>query len=309
MRNLPLNALRAFACVLETGGVRSAARELRITHSAVSRHLRELEAWLDVPIVEAAAAAAGHSPLPRKDLELARHASAALRDLERAARAVRERHHSSSVTVATTPSFAALGPPPRLAAFGEDHARIELSLVVDQRVADPASQGADIAIRMGRGPWREVEAEPLMGDALVPVMSPGLWERSGRPSSPEALVRLRLLHDRDPHAHWELWRSEHGPPELDTRAGPRFVSSDLVLRAAEEGLGVALAGSGWRKPIFDPAGWFAPSETPWSTCPTHTGSRDRQAHRLEGQWRRSSNGSGPKREHSPARSGNRRSIW
>jgi LysR family transcriptional regulator, glycine cleavage system transcriptional activator len=240
MRDLPLNALRAFACVLETGGVRSAARELRITHSAVSRHLRELEAWLDVPIIEAGG---GRRPLALtpQGLELARHASTALRGLERAARAVRERHHSASVTVATAPSFAARWLLPRLAALGEDHARIELSLVVEQRVADPSSQGADFAIRMGRGPWPEAQAEPLMGDALVPVMSPSLWERSGRPSSPESLLRLRLLHDRDPHAHWELWRSQHGPPELDTRTGPRLVSSDLVLRAAEEGLGVALA--------------------------------------------------------------------
>jgi LysR family glycine cleavage system transcriptional activator len=32
-----------------------------------------------------------------------------------------------------------------------------------------------------------------------------------------------------------------GPPGLDVRRGPRFTSSDLVLRAAAEGRGVALA--------------------------------------------------------------------
>ena len=44
MRRLPLSALRAFAAVFETGGVRPAARALQVTHSAVSRHVRELEA-------------------------------------------------------------------------------------------------------------------------------------------------------------------------------------------------------------------------------------------------------------------------
>jgi LysR family glycine cleavage system transcriptional activator len=38
---LPLNALRAFATVYAQGGVRSAARELGIAHSSVSRHLAE----------------------------------------------------------------------------------------------------------------------------------------------------------------------------------------------------------------------------------------------------------------------------
>src|SRR5258708_37326435 len=52
---------------------------------------------------------------------------------------------------------------------------------------------------------------------------------------------LRLLHDRDPHASWEAWRRAYGPPALDVRRGPRFTSSDLVLRAAAQGQGVALA--------------------------------------------------------------------
>jgi LysR family glycine cleavage system transcriptional activator len=50
-----------------------------------------------------------------------------------------------------------------------------------------------------------------------------------------------LLHDRDPQASWERWRGEHGPKALDVRSGPRFASSDLVLRAAIQGQGVALA--------------------------------------------------------------------
>jgi LysR family glycine cleavage system transcriptional activator len=50
-----------------------------------------------------------------------------------------------------------------------------------------------------------------------------------------------LLHDRDPNASWAAWRARFGPPDLDVRRGPRFDSSDLVLRAAAQGLGVALA--------------------------------------------------------------------
>ncbi len=53
MRELPLNALRAFAAIHATGGVRAAARELRIAHSSVSRHLAELEACAPRPWVRA----------------------------------------------------------------------------------------------------------------------------------------------------------------------------------------------------------------------------------------------------------------
>ena len=48
MSDLPLNALRTFAAVYETGGVRPASRALNVAHSSVSRHLRELEKALDI---------------------------------------------------------------------------------------------------------------------------------------------------------------------------------------------------------------------------------------------------------------------
>ena len=55
MKDLPLNALRAFALVYAHGGVRAAARELGIAHSSVSRHLGELDRWLGVPLLRAEA--------------------------------------------------------------------------------------------------------------------------------------------------------------------------------------------------------------------------------------------------------------
>jgi LysR family glycine cleavage system transcriptional activator len=80
-----------------------------------------------------------------------------------------------------------------------------------------------------------------MDDLLYPVMSPEAWKKAGRPCELADLCHLRLLHDRDPDASWPLWREQHGPAHLDVRKGARFSSSDLVLRAAAQGLGVALA--------------------------------------------------------------------
>jgi LysR family glycine cleavage system transcriptional activator len=145
------------------------------------------------------------------------------------------------VTVSATPSFAARWLLPRLPLLEGAHPGIEVSVGVDQRLTDLEAGGIDLAIRMGWGNWTDVRREPLMDDALYPVMSPSLWEDSGRPGEPADLARLRLLHDRDPQTSWEAWRREHGPRSLDVRSGPRFASSDLVLRAAAQGQGVALA--------------------------------------------------------------------
>ena len=240
MEPLPLNALRAFALAVQHGGVRAAARELGLSHSAVSRHLAELERWLGVALLER-----GHGTrglvVTAQGRQLAAVASQALADLARANSAVREQRSAHAVTISTTPSFAARWLLPRLPALERAHPRLEVSVVVDQRLDDPHASTSDFAIRTGQGPWPDVHAEPLMDDALYPVMGAAAWEASGRPSRPEALRDLRLLHDRDASASWQRWRQQFGPPDLDVRAGPRFASSDLVLRAAASGLGVALA--------------------------------------------------------------------
>lgn len=240
MRDLPLNALRAFAAVYETGGVRPAARSLQVAHSSVSRHVRELEAWIGVPLIQDRVGARSLAFTPQGEA-LGRAGLASLRALEGAVAALRESRRGNAVTVSTTPSFAARWLLPRLPALEETHPWIELSVIVDQRLADPTEEGADIGVRMGRGPWRALTCEPFMDDALYPVMSPAFWEQAGRPRTLNELAGLRLLHDRDPQASWEAWRSAHKAYVLDVRPGPRFASSDLVLRAASQGLGVALA--------------------------------------------------------------------
>jgi LysR family transcriptional regulator, glycine cleavage system transcriptional activator len=239
MERLPLNALRAFALVLERGGVRAAARELAVSHSAVSRHLRELESWLGVGLFEKRDRG-GLRPTAHGRL-LAEASRSALHAIQQAVDAVREQRSSHSLSVSTTPSFAARWLLPRLPALERAYPRLEISVVVDQRLDEPGSFPCDIAIRTGKGPWPGLLAEVLMKECLYPVMSPALWRQSGRPTDPSQLRGLRLLHDRDPNASWQLWREKYGPATLDVRRGPRFASSDLALRAAAQGLGVALA--------------------------------------------------------------------
>lgn len=240
MEDLPLNALRALAMVMHHGGVRAAARELGVSHSAISRHLAELERWLGVPVMERGAGKRGLSMTSQGE-KLAAAARQAMLDLTQAADAVRELRSPYAVTISTSASFATRWLLPRLPLLERAYPRYEVSVVIDQRLDDPSAMSGDFAIRMGTGPWSGVTAQALMGDELYPVMSPSFWDAAGRPSKPAQLRELRLLHDRDPAAGWPSWRDAFGPRELNVRQGPRFASTDLVLRAAAQSMGVALA--------------------------------------------------------------------
>ena len=239
MWDLRLNALRAFAAVYSCGGVRAAARELGIAHSSVSRHVAELEAWLGVALTRSSGGARGVAFTTQGEA-LGKAALNGFRDMAHVVSSLREARSASSVLIAAPPSFAVRWLLPRLPQFERVHPQTEVSVVV-QRLDDLETAGVDIAIRMGSSPRPGAHCEPLMGDALYPVMSPAFWESAVRPSTPQDLLGLRLLHDRDPDASWDAWRRVHGPDTLDVRKGPRFTSSDLVLRAAIQGQGVALA--------------------------------------------------------------------
>ena len=237
---VPLNMLRALATVYETGGVRSAARRLNITHSAVSRHVKELEAWLGTPLLVRKEGRRTLTFSPEGQA-LGRVALSCLSELESAVASIRETRRRHSVTISTTPSFAVRWLLPRLATLEAKHPGLEVSVIVDQRVHAPADEGADLAVRMGGRPWPGFKCLPLMDDTLYPVVSPAYWAAHGRPGTPRELRRFRLLHDRDPGASWAVWKKHHGPSALDTRIGVRLTSSDLVICGAEHGLGVALA--------------------------------------------------------------------
>lgn len=237
---LKLNALRAFAAVWDCGGLRSAGRALDISHSAVSRHVSELEAWLGVPLLE-------KTELNRRTRftaqgeALGKAALTALEGLAQAVANVRESRRGNSVIVATTGSLASRWLLPRLPDLRRAAPWVEVSVLVQSRIGSLAEQGADLALRMGPGPWPGEISEHLMHDHLCPVMSESAWIKAGRPSRLNALLKLPLIHDRDPNASWSLWRDQVGPPSLDTQKGARFDSTDVVLQAASQGLGVALA--------------------------------------------------------------------
>lgn len=240
VKDLPLNALRAFAVVWSEGGVRSASRALGIAHSSVSRHLAELESWLGVQLIEKAGGSKGIG-FTRAGAALGEATARGLNEIATAVASLRESRSSNSVMLAAAPSFATLWLLPRLPVLEAAHPSIELSMFVDQRTADLDQAGIDLAVRMGKGPWPGVHAEPLMSEQVFPVASPAYWQQIGNPDDVSGLRRARLLHDRDPQTTWESWRQQFGPAELDVRRGPRYASTDLLLRAAAQGQGVALA--------------------------------------------------------------------
>jgi LysR family glycine cleavage system transcriptional activator len=103
----------------------------------------------------------------------------------------------------------------------------------------------DVAIRYGAGRYPGLEIKRLLSETVIPVISPALLAETPL-DTPDDLKRHILLHDGSPDPDdscpdWSMWLAARGLRGVDGMRGPRFNQSSLVIEAAVNGRGVALA--------------------------------------------------------------------
>lgn len=224
-----LNALRAFEAMARTGRVTLAAEELHVTHSAVSRQVKALEAALGVRLFTG----------PKNRLEL----TAAGRELlpalteafDQIAGAVRRvRIGGEDLHIAVNASLSVKWLIPRLAGFQAAHP--EIRLVLSELAAHATShRGAQAVVRIV--PLKRV-SEPnctaFIRNALGVVMSPAAVARWGE----DPLAAPRLAAATHPEA-WPLF-AEHAGIELPPAGERAFPHVHFAMDAALAGLGAAV---------------------------------------------------------------------
>ena len=238
-----LNALRAFEVAARHLSFRVAAEELSVTPAAVSQQVRGLESQLGIALFHRRARAlelteAGRAALP--------HLADGFERLLAGVEAMRLADRLDFLTVSVAPSFGARWLVPRLERLRRAHPEFEVRIDAKDALANFATDGVDVAVRYGRGPYPGVVTECLMGVDAFPVCSPALLE--GRPplACPTDLVGWPLLHSSwagraDAAPGWPMWLRAAGADGVDPRPGPRFGTDSMLVEAALAGQGVALA--------------------------------------------------------------------
>lgn len=232
----PLEGLTAVLASLRTGSFTAAAEELGLTHGAISRRIQAVEHWLGTPLFERHARGVRATPACQR---FAREVEQALATISQSAERWRPRREMETVRIGAVPSFAKLWLIKRLAALQGTPPEVRIELSVEHRLASLERREVDLAIRYGRGKWPGVRAHLLMSETLFPVAAPTLAKRLGSRASPERIAQEPLLHDSDT-AHWRAWLASCGQRYRPRASDRRFEDYDLLIAAAEAGLGLAL---------------------------------------------------------------------
>lgn len=237
-----LPALRAFNSAAQYQSFRAAAEALSVTPTAVSHHIRGLEDQMGVKLFERV----GRDVVLTEDgKRLAEATAQAFGILDDAVRKLR-RSTRKAVRLAAGPIFTARWLMPKISDFWETHPDIELEVVPFYQPGLLDRENVDVVIRWERMAEMPENAVKLIELSPVAIASERFTARYGRVTSPEDLLQVPLLHQRN-HWGWLDWFSAMNVQVAGPLRGPVFEDANALLRGAAEGQGAIV---GWL-PLID----------------------------------------------------------
>jgi DNA-binding transcriptional LysR family regulator len=187
-----LASLRVFASIIEQGGFAAAGRQLHLSRSAVSKHLRELERELGVQLLRRTTRSASPTESGRDYYERCR---AILAELDEADRMVslHQAEPRGLLRVNAPMSFGTLHLGRAIADFMTRYPALKVQLLLSDQLIDPVQEGYDVTLRIAELASSSLIARRIVETKRVICASPAYFERRGRPRHPDELKQHDCL--------------------------------------------------------------------------------------------------------------------
>ena len=235
-----LASLRAFVKVVELGSFSEAGRQLRLSRSAVSKYVADLENELGVQLLNRTTRHAGPTETGQAYFE---RALTILADLEAADQSVAHLQSTPSglLRVNAPMSFGTIKLGPLIADFMALYPELQIQLVLSDEQVDPLQEGLDVTLRIA-----ELESSSLIARKIVPIdrvvcASPDYLVRHGTPVHPNDL-RDHTCLTYGFLATGNQWKLSG--PDGDHWIQPRWKlcanNAEVLRDAAAKGCGIAV---------------------------------------------------------------------
>lgn len=226
--------LQAFECAARHQNFSRAAEELHLTQSAISRQIADLEQQTGLRLFERVRqrvilSEAGERLLPDVKQLLAQAERLMIG-------AVATGQMSTSLRIATLPTFGGKWLVPRLSRFLSRHPNVAISIESRSIQFSFEEENFDLAIHFGQPTWANASSTFLCHETVLPVASPPLSTNIGE----GAFGDIPLLHLTTRPKLWSDWSQRHGISLPQAYQGLRFDQFSMLISAAAAGLGFAL---------------------------------------------------------------------
>ena len=230
--------MRGFEAAARLESFALAAKELHLSHSAVSHQIKLLEGELGQPLFRRVGRAV---VLTDAGDDFARSVRDILRRLGDGVARLAPYRKPGGVVLYTTRAFAAGFVLPRIGRMRAELPDVDLWLDTSERPVDFKHDEIDILVSQAEGIAAHGTMDVhLTADERVPLASPELIERMGGvPAESTAIAGWPLLHDEG-EVTWREWFASAGLTGTDTVRGANFSDHAMMIAAAVRGYGVAL---------------------------------------------------------------------
>jgi DNA-binding transcriptional LysR family regulator len=240
----PFQQLQAFLSVARHKSFSGAARELGVSRSAVSHTVRQLEEQLRVVLL---ARTTRSVSLTDAGTRLVDSAGPSLAQLAAALSEVSAQPGETvgRVRLSVPPMAVPFVIDPVLPTFRARHPRIEVEVVLDNRLVDIVAEGYDAGVRLSEAIQRDMVQVRLTDPfRFVVVGAPAYLARHGTPERPEDLLRHECITFRSQTTGalyaWELERGRRNW-RVPVRGGIVCGDSRLNASLAAQGVGLVYA--------------------------------------------------------------------
>lgn len=186
-QDVTLERMRSFIRVAERGSLSAVARELGLGQSTITRHLRELEEAVGVPLLSRTTR---RVTLTDEGSRYYANCVQILRLVDQAGDEARGTRGAASGTIriSCTAAFGVLQVCRLIFAFQDRYPDIGVDLnLTDERV-DLVREGVDIALRLGPLTESSMKLRPLGQSRRMLVAAPEYLKTHGRPKTPQDLA-------------------------------------------------------------------------------------------------------------------------
>ena len=244
-----LQALKIFERVVEEGGFAAAARAMDMSPPVVTRMVAELEQHLGTRLLQRTTRKLALTDAGESYLQRVRAILHEIDDAEAAA-AASTRDLRGTIRIVAAPVLATNFLAPMVAVWHAYYPKLMLDISMDAYASSRVDE-FDVTIMVaGEDFDANIVARPLVQGEAIVVASPDYLERRGIPREPQDLIHHDYLRDSSAPVRLQSGpgrklrlqslRADVPDEEVDAPAVLQSVSTELLMRAAVDGAGVAV---------------------------------------------------------------------
>ncbi|MBT9384360.1 LysR family transcriptional regulator [Pseudooceanicola sp. CBS1P-1] len=234
-----VDQLRAFVATAQAGSFTAAGEQLGLSNRLTSKYVAELETRLGVRLFQRTTRRVGLTP---SGADLLARAPALLDDLDALLGEVSEgsRGFSGVIRVSAPVTFGEVYVTGMLERFARANPNLSFDLRLDDRYVDLASDGIDLAFRLGRSEMLSLKMKRMGAWRAVLVASPDYIAANGAPQTPEDLEGHACILDTN-RAQPRRWVFERDGQQIVRQVQGRFHvnSARAAVELARRGMGLA----------------------------------------------------------------------